>query len=512
MNKLICMISLLSLLFLSTQCQSEKKSLGYLRLNFTEGDLPSLLPLDVQGHIRGRTVGKLLYEGLVTKALDNQIVFAGAENVQVSEDGKEYLFTLRKHQWSDGSFVVAQDFETTWKNLLAPGSECSHLLYIIKNAKLVKEGKRPLNDLGVEALDEKTLRITLEYPSPYFLETINHPLFSPAKRDKDGQLCFNGPFCVQEWQMGRFLHLKPNPHFWNAQNVHLDGVHISFIHDFATSFLMYKKSEIDWVGNPFCRLTLEDMEHLKKKGDLILETTNRPLWIYFNVEKSPFTSKNIRQAFSHAVDRDFLATHILLEDNPLKTPLPIRLTSCPPTLAFDQGEAKKCFEKGLEELGMTLGEFPTLELSFQDSHKNLCIMLKQIWEQAFNIKVELRSSEWNVLKTNLEKGNFCMASCTESALFPDPIELLERFETYNTSNLCRWVHSDYQDCIAQARETADPNSRKDLLKYAEELLMREMPFIPVSNRNHSFAYPKNLKNVLVDPSGYVDFRWAYWAQ
>jgi oligopeptide transport system substrate-binding protein len=507
---IIHLIFLMMAALLTTHCQPSGTSQSSLRLNFTEGDLPSLTPSGLQGHIRGRTLGKLLYEGLVTKVPGGKIELAGAEKVDISSDGREYLFTLRKHFWSDGTAVTAYDYLTAWNSFLEPSSDAAHLLYIIKNARLVKEGKVSFDALGMRALDEKKLLITLEYPSPYFLEILSHPLFSPVKKSSNGSLCFNGPFKVKEWRKGSLLRLESNPRFWNAKEIHLKSIEISYVHDFATAFSMYEKNEIDWIGNPFCRLTLEDMEFLKQKGKLIQETTNRPLWVYFNTEKTPFTSHYIRQAFSQAIDREFLTKHVLLEDNPLLTPLPIRLTLSLASLVCDLDEAKKNFDKGLQELGIAKENFPALELSYQDSHKNLCVMLKEIWEKVFGITVTLKITEWNVLKNNLEKGNFSIASCTESSLFPDPIELLERFEFLNRNNFCRWVNSGYQENIRLARQSVDPEIRKDFLRNAEEILICEMPFIPISNRNHAFSYPKNLKSVLVDSSGYVDFRFAYW--
>lgn len=505
----VCLVAVFCFL---TSCHSEHQQPRTLRLNMTEGDFSSLQPHELQGHIRGRTMGKLLFESLTRLSKEGEAELAGAEKVEISPNGKEYLFTLRPHVWSDGTPVTAAQYAATWKHLLRPGSDCSwaHLLYVIKNARLAQVRQASLEEIGIQAVDDRTLLVTLEHPAPFFLELVSHPVFAPLQQPGAEPICFNGPFVLDGWEKGTVMHLKPNRYFWDAQNVHLDGVTVFFIHDFATSYLMFEKNQIDWVGNPFCRLTTEDMGALKEKGELIEQFTTRPLWIFFNTEKLPFTAREMRCAFSLAIDRQLLTDHILVEDNPLFTPLPIQLSLLQPALTYSLEEARAHFEKGLEELGMTREDLPPLEIGYQDSHKQLVTMLKEIWEKAFGVSVSLKGTDWNVLKSELEKGNFLMASYTSSSFLKDPLEMLERFEQINTNNLCRWVDPHYQELIASARVALDPATRTDLLREAEGMLVQEMPFIPIANRNHAFAYPKTLKGVTMDSSGSVDFRWAYW--
>ncbi|MFZ0565821.1 MAG: peptide ABC transporter substrate-binding protein, partial [Chlamydiales bacterium] len=388
---------------------SKNTATNTLRLNFLDGDIFGLHPNQLQRHICGRALSKLIYEGLTRINQQGEPTLAGADSVEISQDGLQYTFTLRSHMWSDGTRVTTYDYEQAWKEALSPNSTSAwaHLLYIINNAQEAKLGEALLDQVGIKALDERTLVVQLCSPTPYFLELIAQPVFLPVKYDNQNRLCFNGPFLVKRWEKEESLYLRANPDFWNREEVHLNGIDISMIRDPNTAFSMYQKGSIDWVGGPFCALSDEDLEHLMREERINKRKANRPFWIYFNTERSPFNSTAIRQAFNIAIDRKYIP-HILVGNNSLYTPLPSQLTLCEPSIIYDEKLSRQLFQKGVEELRLSRDDFPKIELTYFNtpSHKRLAEYLKETWENTFGITVKLEGLEWGVFCDHLEEGLF----------------------------------------------------------------------------------------------------------
>jgi oligopeptide transport system substrate-binding protein len=206
------------------------KETSCLRINFQEGDPSSLHPhlgLDLRSH----AVETALYEGLVRVDSDGTIIPTGAEKISISPSQKTYTFRLRPMQWSNGEEVTAFHFENAWKKALSPQSICarSDLFYPIKNAEKAKKGEVPVEEIGVQALDSKTLVVELENPAPYFLDLLFSPIFSPLYDDSLEPSVFNGPFIISTWKRKESLELVANPYYWDKENVRLQRIHISLV-------------------------------------------------------------------------------------------------------------------------------------------------------------------------------------------------------------------------------------------------------------------------------------------
>lgn len=513
MKKLtLCLLILLTLS--GCQKQSEKPT-NRLRINFQEGDLPSLHPHDLVIYLRGLSLAKVIHEPLTRINAEGKIELAGAEAVKLSSDQLRYTFTLRNNAWSDGTPVTAQHYERAWKAALSPTSTCSRaeLLYALKNGEEAKKGALPLETIGVKATDEKTLVVDLAYPNPYFLElmaqAIALPLIDPQNKNPT---LFSGPFVVDEWKMGSSMRLKPNPYYWNKQNVHLEQVDISFIEDVNTVYSLYEKGELDWVGVPLCPLSSELIQQLELKDQLRSQPIGRSFWIFLNTENHPLTSPLIRQALSLAIDRAAITNHILLGGQPSLKPLSNQLLPLilPLFLKEDVSEANYLLDKGLEELGLTRGTLPPLEISYsqQSPRKQLAEYLQETWSKKLGIEVRLKGIEWNVLRTNLEKGLFCVSMAYEGAFYKDPLELLERYATHNPSNFSQWLFPAFGSKISQAKNERDTHQRMKLLGEAEVILMEQMPFIPICSDRLLFSHTPSFSGYVIDSLGALDFSYA----
>jgi oligopeptide transport system substrate-binding protein len=486
-----------------------------LKLDFQEGDLTSLHPHELIIYLRGISIGKTLYEGLTRIDQDGKAILAGAKSVDVSLDGLMYIFKLRENYWSDGSPVTAMQYESAWKEALSPLSSCkrSDLLYMLKNAAEAKKGESPLSAIGVKAIDEETLLVELARPSPHFLELLAQPIAAPLQNTSEKKVRhFNGPFFVDKWERGSLLQLKPNPYFWNRQSVAIPQIDIYMVQEPETAYALYEQKEIDWIGVPLCPLSTEQIDHLKQKKSLQSHPIERAFWIFLNTEHISLSSAAIRKALSLAIDRETITDKVLIGGDPLTKPLPQALLPHASDAAIKENLplARELFEQGLKELDLSKKNFPPLVITYsqQANRKQLAEYLQQAWSQAFGIEVELQPQEWNILRTNLGTGDFEITGCFEASYYHDPLELMERMVSLNASNFPRWISPLYQEKISSAGQMADPEERLALLSEAEDILLDQMPFIPVSSDRFLFAHHPKLKGYTFDSVGAIDFSYA----
>lgn len=484
-----------------------------LKIDFQEGDLPSLHPHDLMVYLRGISIGKTLYEGLTRIDEKGKAQLAGAQSVDVSPSGLTYTFKLRKNHWSDGTPVTAFQYEAAWKEALSPQSACPRpdLLYMVKNSAEVKKGALPLDALGIKAIDSQTLLVELGRPSPHFLELLAQPLTAPLQNPSDRSIkAFNGPFMLTEWKKNSLLRFKPNPHFWNKSKVSLAQIDVSIVQDPETAYALYEKKELDWIGVPLCPLSSEQVEHLKAKKELLSHPIARAFWVFLNTQHKNLSSPSIRRALSMAIDRDAITQNVFLGNNPLLKPIPHALLQASAKLKEDLTEAQREFEKGLQELGFKKENFPALTITYshQANRKQLAEYLQNAWKQAFGIDVRLEPQEWNTLRTNLGTGQFEISGAFEAAFYHDPLEMLEKMSALGPSNFPQWVFPAYQQKIRAAEQEANFSERMQLLTEAEEILMEEMPLIPISSDKFLFAHKPGLRGYRFDSVGAIDFSYA----
>jgi len=515
LKKMFFLFIMLGTLLLPSYQKEQNKPMNTLKINFQEGDLPSLHPHALMIYLRGISVAKTLFECLTRIDEKGEAQLAGAKSVEISTDRLRYTFTLRNNKWSNGTPVTAFQYENAWKEALSPSSNCSRaeLLYMILNAAEAKKGAVSLDSVGVKALSDNVLTVTLAYPSPYFLELLAQPICAPLIDPKKKEPSeFNGPFYVAEWKHGDSLQLEPNTHYWDSKHVFLKKIDIFMLQDVTTPLYLYEKGELDWVGVPLSPLSSEQINHLKKGVALRSHPVDRAFWIFLNTQLPSLSSSSIRKALSLSIDRSAITKHLLIGGQPLAKPIPSALQPLATSsiLKEDLQEAKRYLELGLKELGFTKDTLPPLVITYsqQANRKQVAEYLQEAWSRALGIKVQLKAEEWNVLRCNLEKGLFEISGCFEAAFYKDPMELLERLATINSGNFPKWVYLPFSEKIYLAKKEKDPKARMQLLKQAEEILMEQMPFIPVSGDTLLFAHHPQLKGYAFDYVGAVDFSRA----
>lgn len=486
-----------------------------LKIDFQEGDLTTLHPHDLMIYLRGISIGKTLFEGLTRIDENGKAMMAGAKSVNVTPNGLKYTFKLRENHWSDGSPVTAKQYEMAFKEALSSDSPCPRpdLLFMIKNSKEVKKGEMSLKALGVRSQDDRTLTIELNRPSPHFLELLAQPLCAPLQNPRERELkAFNGPFMVTKWDRNDALILKPNPYFWNREKVQLPEIDVMMVQEPETAMALYEEEKLDWIGVPLCPLSTEQIDHLQKKNQIISRPIERAFWVFLNTKHESLSIAAIRKALSLAIDREAITHSVLIGGNPLDKAIPHSLLPIQSheLLREDLVEAKRQLEIGLKELGMKKEDFPPLVITYsqQANRKQLAEYLQAAWSSALDIEIKLEPQEWNVLRTNLGNGDFEISGAYEASFYHDPLEIMERMVTLNTSNFPQWTFPLYQEKIGEASMEVDISQRMNLLSEAENILLEEMPFIPISSDRFLFAHHPKLRGYTFDSVGAIDFSYA----
>ena len=284
------------------------------------GEPASLDPHYVSGTWENRIVGDM-FLGLTTEGPDGKTVPGAAESWTISPDGLVYTFKLRKHSWSDGKPVTAEDFVFAMRRILNPetAAEYASLLYTVKNGEAVNTGKAKPEELGVRAVDAGTLEITLEGPTPYFLDQLPHYTAYPVPKhvvedlgkdwSKQGNIVSNGAYKLQEWVPNDHITLVKNAEFYAADSVSIDKVVLYPQEDRTAVQKRFRAGEID-VATDFASDQIDWL-----KANMPKETRIAPyLGIYYypiNTRKPPFDDKRVRQALSMAIDRDAIVDKVM---------------------------------------------------------------------------------------------------------------------------------------------------------------------------------------------------------
>ncbi len=525
-------ILILSALLVFTISCSHKQSSNQrqtLRLNLA--DDPASLDPRVVRSLKDLTIVKQLFDGLMRVDANGTPSPAIAERIEISEDLLTYTFYLREAHWTNGDPVTAYDFEYAWTTVLDPSfrTDYSYMLYPIKNAKSAREGKCTTDAIGVAALDERTLVVQLEAPTPYFLELTAFPTYFPVNHKLDMQVSAwaqppcerfvsNGPFKVKRWIPQSEVELVKNSRYWDSKNVRLNGLIFTILSDNNTESHLFEKNELDWLGQPTSHnIATELIAKMKEKNQLGSYTVAGTFWFKFNTDKPPFNQPKLRRAFSYAINRREIIEHVLQgNQDPATGPLPpsMRVQQDP---YFEDGDiklAKMLFESVLAKNGWTRDTFPKVVLNYSPSERNTKIvqLVQQQWKNAFNIDVQLESVEGQLYRRNVRQGLYQVGTGDWIADFNDPLAFLELFKYPNQDgngmNDTGWYQEEYFNLLQRSLTERDINKRKELLAQAEKILVDEMPIAPVYH--YAFDYVKKgyVKDVVLSPLGTADFKFA----
>lgn len=460
--------------------------------------------------------------------LNGEVKPAIAQTYTISSDRRTYTFYLQPTFWSNGDPVTAYDFEYSWKSIVDPKTKTigSHNFYPIKNVRAITVGKMPIENMGIQALDDRTLRVELEHPTPYFLEMLASGSFLPVNARIDRErpnwaneagksfVC-NGPFVLEKNQIGHEIIVKKNPAYWQASQVNLPGIRIAIVHDPMTNLQLYEKGELDWVGKPISRMPLEAIDDLKSEGKVSFSNNLGIYWLFLNTQALPFNNKKVRQAFAYAINRQALTQHVLREEEkPAMSVLPYTLAQQKePYFADNQGtKARELLIEALQEMGLTIEDLPeiTINVSNETTHITIAEALQQQWLETLGVFVQIEHQDWKAHYGKLQNGDFQIGGMGWHSWLRDPIYILQTFRYREDGvNMSRWENAKYQALLKASEQELKISKRKEYFHQAEALLMDEMPVIPLYFTTISYMKNPKLHDVFVSELNEVDFRWTH---
>lgn len=539
----------------SQTTEQPKAEEQYLNLNL--GDEPPQLDPQLSSDTLSFDIIRATLEGLTRPDKNGEIKPGSglAESWTVSSDGTKYVFKLRDAKWSDGTPITAEDFEFAWKRAIDPrsASEYAYQMYYIKNAEKVNsielpdkkkyegkdaEYKKALEDagkkideglqtVGVKAVDPKTLEVTLERPTAFWLSLTAFPTYIPAEKaavQKFGEkfasdadkMTFSGPFKIEKWTHSTEIVLVKNPDYWDAKSVKLSKIHFDMIKDNQTAINMYEAGDLDATGiGPKFIAAYRD-KGLKQLPEAVT------FYLVFNTKKPLFANAKIRHALALAVDRKLFAEKVysggVLPATALTPPtihgvngesFHQRVGDVLPVSA-DPAKAKEYLAAGLKELNLT--EFPKdIELLGDDSDtaKKLDQAIQEFWRQNLGIEVKIKSVDFKTRLSLQRQRNFDIAFAGWGADYDDPQTFIDMWVTGGSYNDAQWSNKQYDDMVQKVKTSTNQEERMKIMADAEKLLLEESPIAPIYWRSRNFIekpYVKDVVRMVVGPDS--DYKWT----
>lgn len=465
----------------------------------------------------------MLFEGLTRLDQNGTNHPAQAKSISLSDDRKTYTFYLRDCLWSDGTQVTAYDYEYSWKTILSPNFPAANapLLYPIKNAEKAKKGAASIDEVGIYALDEKTLMVELEQPTPYFLQLTSFCVLFPVKKNLDiadpewiyragESFISNGPYILRHWKHKDEIVVEKNPHYWNKNEVLVGTIHMSIIENESTALKMFEKGYLDMIGAPLSPIPTDALHTFFKEGRLTTCPIGGSTIIAFNTQKFPFENIHLRKAFSLAIDRAAITENITqLGEDPAVEVIPPVLKNGHSRAFFkdnDISAARMYLDKGLQELGIKASD---LHLTYcyenTEIYHKIAQALQQQWKNVLGIQVNLENIENKILMDRLVKRDYVFAQAIWVAQYHDPMNILERYKfRTNPKNYAAWENERYKELLEQSALAKDTIERESILEDAEAIFVEEMPVCPIYHWRFSFMMQPHL-NVPLSPIGDINF-------
>ncbi|MBO8128627.1 MAG: peptide ABC transporter substrate-binding protein [Peptococcaceae bacterium] len=491
----------------------------------------SLDPAKITGIPEGTAVYQL-FEGL-TRITEDGLKPAVAESWDVSPDGLTYTFHLRDGaKWNNGDPVTAYDFEYAWKRALNPETECEYAyqLYYVKNGEAYNAGEITDPDqVGVKALDEKTLEVTLEAPAPYFLSLTSFYTLYPVHKatveanpdwaNAPETFVSNGPFNLENWEHHSKLELVKNDTYWDAENVKLDKVILTMVEEQATYLTMWENGEIDTIESP----PLADMDRLRAEGKLQTKPYLGVYYYIFNTEQEPFDDPKVRKALALAIDRKTIVEKITKGGQlPAFALVPPGIPDAEPGSDFREvggdlfKEDVETAKQLLAEAGYPNGEgLPEITILYNthEAHKTIAEAIQEMWKTNLGIEnVKLTNQEWKVYLNSRDEGDFHVARAGWIGDYADPMTFVDMFVTGGSQNDGRWSNARYDELVETAKNTGDQKVRMEAMHEAEEILMDEMAVMPIYFYTLNVCEQDYVRDVFWDPLGPPHFKSAWIAK
>lgn len=472
-----------------------------------------------------------VFEGLMKLDPSGKVVEGMAKEVKVSDDDLTYTFTLRDDaKWSNGDQVTAEDFEFSWKRALDPelAADYAFQLYYIKGAEAYNAEGASLDDVGIKALDDKTLEITLESPTGYFLELTAFYTYYPVnKKVVEGNAKWannadthvsNGPFTLTEWVHDASLKIRKNNNYYDAASVKLDGVDFTIIDDVNTTWQAYEGGDYDFLVEVPQAVTAK--MQAENNSELVIGGMVGTYYYNLNSKVKPFNNVKVRKGLSMTLDRKTIVEKITQGGQ-------IAAEGVVPFGMFDENggeyrdnvgtlieynveEGKKLFEEGLVEEGMTPDDFKQMVLLYNTSeaHKKIAQAAQEMWRTNLGVEIQLENVDFQVKLDREKAGDFNISRAGWIGDYMDPMTFVDLWLSTSSFNDSKYNNPEYDKLVLTAKGTADQNIRFNSMRAAEKMIMEDMPVIPVYFYTQPYAQKSYLTGVYKPLVNYPKLTYA----
>lgn len=463
---------------------------------------------------------KHMYENLVTLDDDDNTVPGAAESWDYDEDTLTYTFHLRKDGvWTNGDPVTAKDFEFAWSQALNPdvASDYAYFLYFIKNAEKYFNGEVTWDEVGVKVVDDYTLEVTMEQPTPYalflfsfgtlapinqrFYEAVGADLYSTEAQ----YFCTNGPFALTEWSHNDKIVMQKNDAWHGAADVEVEEIDWKIITDANAALSSFLAGDLDMVGLG----TGELIKQAEAAGATIQSYTDgTSFYIYFNNNDQYLSNVNLRRALFNAIDEQKEIDTVWQNDNEPMTSFTAPGVSATDGTSFagkvgelyapsrDQEKAKEYLATALSELGCTVDELSAhLSIDCGDSATSIAeaSFYQEQWRQVLGIEVAVNSMITKQGSQNRKTGNYVMSITGWGPDYDDPNTFLDLWVTDGGNNQTGFSNERYDELIDLAAKETDLEKRESYFIECEQIIADQLPIGPAFWRASSYACSDKIK-------------------
>ncbi|CAH0346724.1 peptide ABC transporter substrate-binding protein [Bacillus sp. CECT 9360] len=508
--------------------ENTKTTKGKQALNMVEAsEIPTMDSAHAHDNV-SFTVLSNVNEGLFRLGKEHEPELAMAENEQVSKDGLVHTYTIRDAKWSNGEPVTATDFVFAWQRVF---NETGHYASMfetanILNASEILKGEKPVSDLGVKALDEKTLEVTLVSPTALLGQYLTFPTFLPQNQkyvESQGKkyaleadaLIYNGPFVLSEWKHDASWKYQKNPEYWDADSVKLDEVNVFVVKEAATQLNLYDTKKVDMIN-----LSSASVDQYKDNEDFHAIADSEIFFLRFNHNHKALGNENIRRAIDMSWDKQAHVDRILNNGSlALYGLVPKDFSFSPDGKDFrdingDQnhgeiGEAQDYLAKGLKEIGQDSVEI-TLTVSAVEGNDKTAEYLKNQIEKnlpELKIKIKLVPVEQRYeLESDLD---YDMVISAWGPDYIDPMTYIGMWVTDGSANRMDYTNSEYDALVKEINVEKDDVKRYEKLLKAEKMLFDDSAIAPLYQRGLAVLQKPAIKGLVRHPSGPdFTFKWT----
>ncbi|ETS30610.1 oligopeptide ABC transporter substrate-binding protein OppA [Photorhabdus temperata] len=492
-------------------------------------EVASLDPHKVEGVPETNIILNLL-EGLVSTGSEGETV-PGVASHWENQDYKVWTFYLRDNaKWSDGTPVTAHDFVYSWQRLADPkvGSPyASYLQYAyVENIDDVLKGKKSPDQLGVKALDDHRLQVTLTHPVPYFVNMLSHTAMKPVKKDLVEKLgnkwtlpenyVGNGAYRLKEWVVNERIVIERNPQYWNNGKTIIEQATLLPLQSETSGVNRYRSGEINITNSAIPPDLYRKMK--KEIPDQIRVSPYLCTFYYeINNNKPPFTDVRVREAVKLTLDRDIIAGKIMGQGQ-------IPAYGFTPTFIGGGDFAKPEWagwtqeqrNKRARELLAQAGFNPANPLRFtllyntSDQNKQQAIAAASMWKKNLGADVILQNQEWKTSLESRHQGNYEVTRATWCADYNEPTAFLNMLLSHSSNNTTFYQNKSFDSYLEQALVAKDAVARKKLYQQAEFQLDKDSVLIPVYYRVSVRLVSPSVGGFSgKDPLDYMDIKQLY---